>query len=146
MASALWYGNALRGQFFTTAARRVDWGTDTIICSLHTASYTPDQDAHVFFSDVTNELSGGNYARQTLGTKSVNLDTSTNTVSLRAANTTFSNLTATFRYAVIWVDTAGASSTDPLIAFVDLGAQSVSATNFVLDWSDTDGVAKIVYD
>jgi hypothetical protein len=63
---------------------------------------------------------------------------------LRAANTTFANLTNTFRYAVIWVETAGASSTDPLLGFVDLGAQSVSATNFVIDWSDTDGVLKAV--
>jgi hypothetical protein len=146
MASALWYGSALSGQYSTTAARRIDWVTDNVVVSLHTAAYTPDQDAHDFFNDVTNELSGGNYARQTLGTKTVNLDTSTNTVSLRAADSTFANLTGTFRYAVIWVDTAGASSTDPLIAFVDLGAQSVSATNFVLDWNNTDGIVKIVYD
>lgn len=145
MASAVWYGNGVAGLFSATAARRVDWVNDNVVVSLHTSSYTPDQDAHDFFNDTTNEVSGGNYARQTLGTKSVNLDTSTNTVSLRAADTTFANLTATFRYAVIWIDTAGASSTDPLLGYVDFGSQSVSATNFVIDWSNTDGVLKAVY-
>lgn len=145
MASALWYGPTWSGIFSTTAARRFDWVTDTIICSLHTSAYTPDQDAHDFLNDLTNEVSGGNYARQTLGTKSVNLDTASNTLSLRAANSTFANLTATFRYAVVWKDT-GSSATSPLIAFVDLGAQSVSATNFVIDWNDTDGIVKVIYD
>ena len=42
-----WFGNALLGQYSATAARRVDWVTDTIKCSLHTVTYTPDQDVHV---------------------------------------------------------------------------------------------------
>lgn len=147
MASALWYGKAIEGLFSITAARRVDWFNDNVIVTLHTASYTPDQDGHDFANDLNNELSigTGGYARQTLGTKSVNLDPATNTVSLRAANTTFPTLTATFQYGVIWVDTAGASSTDPLLGWVDFGLRSVSATNFIIDWSDTDGVLKAVY-
>ncbi len=144
MASCLWYGPAIVGQFSTTAARRVDWVTDAVTVSLHTSAYVPDQDAHDFFNDVTNEVSGGNYARQTLGTKSVVYDSATNTISLRAASTTFPNLSGVFRYAVIWVETAGASSTDPLLGFVDVGAQSVSATNFIIAWSSVDGVLKAV--
>lgn len=112
--------------------------------SLHTSTYTPDQDAHDFFNDATNEVSGGGYAVQTLGTKSVVYDTATNTIQLRAADTTYAALTAAFRYAVIWKDTAGASSTDPLLGYVDLGAQSVTATDVVLDWNNTDGVLKAV--
>lgn len=141
MASALWYGAAIAGQFSATAARRVDWVGDTIKVSLHTASYTPDQDVHDFFNDTSNELSGGNYAQQTLGTKSVTYTAGTNTIALIAANSTFANLTGTFRYAVIFKDT-GSTATSPLLGFVDLGAQSVSATNFVVDWSDVDGVLK----
>lgn len=127
-----------------TAARRFDWVNDTVTVSLHTSAYTPDQDTHDFFSDTSNELSGGNYARQTLGTKSIAYDSATNTISYRAAATTFANLTGSPRYAVIWVETAGASSTDPLLGFVDLGAQSVTATNFVITWSPTDGVLAAV--
>jgi hypothetical protein len=143
MASSLWYAQAVVGQYGTTAARRVDWVTDTILCSLHTSTYTPDQDAHDFFNDTSNEVSGGGYSRQTLGTKSVNYDSATNTVSLRAANTSFSSLTATFRYALIWKDT-GSTATSPLLGFVDLGAQSTSATTFTIDWDDVSGVLEAV--
>lgn len=114
--------------------------TDTIEVSLHTSAYTPDQDTHDFMNDVTNEVSGGGYARQTLGTKSINYDATTNHVQLRAANTTFSSLTATFRYIVISVNTAGASSTDPVLGYVDTLGQSVTATNYVVDWDDVEGV------
>jgi len=117
----------------------VDWVSDTIKVSLHTSAYTPDQDAHDFANDLTNELSGGGYAVQTLGTKSINYDTATNHVQLRAANTTFSSLTATFRYIVVWKDT-GSTATSPLLGFVDTLGQTVSATNYVVDWDDVEGV------
>jgi len=117
----------------------VDWVSDTIKVSLHTSAYTPDQDAHDFANDLTNELSGGGYAVQTLGTKSINYDTATNHVQLRAANTTFSSLTATFRYIVVWKDT-GSTATSPLLALVDTLGQTVSATNYVVDWDDVEGV------
>jgi hypothetical protein len=46
------------------------------------------------------------------------------------------------RYAVVYEDTAGASTTDPLITYYDLGAQSVTAANFTVQW-DSTGVCKI---
>jgi hypothetical protein len=141
MASALWFSQAIAGQWSATAARRVDWVGDTIVVSLHTSGYTPDQDTHDFFNDTNNEVSGGNYARQTLGTKSVNYDASSNSIQLRAAQTTFANLSATFRWIVIWKDT-GSTATSPLLGYVDAGAQSVAATNFVVTWNATDGVLK----
>ena len=49
---------------------------------------------------------------------------------------------ASIRYAVVFEDTAGASTTDPLVSFYDLGAQSVTAANFTVQW-DSTGVAKI---
>lgn len=131
------------GQWSNVTARRVDWVGDNIRCSLHSASYAVDQDAHIFFSAATNEISAGNYSLQTLGTKSVTLDTATNTVALIAANTTFANLTNTFRYAVIWKDT-GSPATSPLLGYVDLGARSTTAQDFVIDWNDTLGVLKMV--
>lgn len=149
MASAAWYTSAPAGQWSATAARRVDWVTDSIICSLHTSAYTLDPDNHVFFSSVTNELVNNgstviNYARQTLGTKSVFTDVTTNTTSLRAANSAWAALTAaSFRYAVIWKDT-GVAGTSPLLGFVDLVGQGVSGVTFTIDWDDTAGVLQAV--
>lgn len=144
MASASWYGPGILGLVSSTAARRVDWAADTIKVSLHTSSYTPDPDAHDFFNDTNNEVSGGGYSRQTLTTSAPSLDTTTNTIALKASATTFSSLTATFRYAVVWKDT-GSTATSPLLGYVDFGTLSVPGTNFVITWNSTDGVLKAVY-
>jgi hypothetical protein len=142
VATAHWYPKTVQG--LLTGGVTLNWTSDTIKVSLHTASYTPAPDTDDFFNDATNELSGGNYAQQTLASPSVNYDSATDTIQLRAANTTFANLTGAFRYAVVWKDTAGASSTDPLLGYIDLGAQSVTGTDVVIDWNDTDGVLKAV--
>lgn len=139
MATAAPFLQFVAGQVSGTAARRIDWVADTIEVSLHTSAWTPDQANHDFFNDTTNEVSGGGYARQTLGTKSVNVDTSLKHIQLRAANSTFTSLTATFRYIVVSKNT-GSSATSPLIGYVDTLGQSVSATNYIVDWDDSEGV------
>ena len=39
----------------------IDWLNDTIKVMLVTSAYTPDQDAHDFKDDITNEISGTGY-------------------------------------------------------------------------------------
>ena len=51
---AQWYRNALAQSF---SAKSVDWDSDTLKLTLHTSSYTPDLNGHVFVSSLTNELS-----------------------------------------------------------------------------------------
>lgn len=56
---AQWYRNGL-AQSMT--AKSVDWDSDTLKLTLHTSTYTPNLDTHVFVSDLTNELaSSGGY-------------------------------------------------------------------------------------
>jgi hypothetical protein len=89
MATAAVYGNHLLGQYSATAARRVDWVTDTIKCTLHTATYAPNQDTHTFASDLTNELAtGGGYTAGgvTLASKTTAYDSATNQTRLDAAD------------------------------------------------------------
>ena len=143
--SAKWYGKALEGQYSATSARRVDWVNDTIKVALCTSSYTPDQDAHDFFNDITNEVSGTGYTAggATLGTKSLNYDTATNVLSLRAATSSWTSATFTARYAVIYAST-GSSATSPVLGYVDFGGdQTVSSGTFNIAWDATDGVLKI---
>jgi hypothetical protein len=145
MASANWYGQALLGQYSATAARRVDWVTDTIKCTLHTATYTPNQDTHVFFSDATNELTtGGGYTAGgvTLGTKSTSYDATTNETRLIAANAVWTSATFTVRYALIWKDT-GSAATSPLLGYIDLGAQTITSGTFTVAFDAVSGVLKI---
>ncbi|NCV21338.1 MAG: hypothetical protein EBV45_05235 [Chloroflexi bacterium] len=123
----------------------MDWVTDTIKVALCTSSYTPNQDTHNYYSDITNEITGTGYTAggATLGTKSTNYDATSNTLSLRAAASTWSSATFTCRYAVVYKDT-GTSSTSPLLGYVDFGGnESVTSGTFTITWDATDGVLKI---
>jgi hypothetical protein len=140
-----WFGNGLLGQYSTTAARRVDWVTDDVVVSLHTSSYTPVQDTHDFWNDATNEISGAGYSTPglSLSGKSATYDSGTNEMRLDANDASWTSASFTARVAVVYVNTAGATSTDPLLTYVDFGGDETVATGtFSIVW-DSTGVAKI---
>jgi hypothetical protein len=146
VATAKWFGPALAGQFSNVAARRVDWGTDTIKVTLHTSSYTPTQDTHDFHADLTNEVATGDgytTGGVTLGSKTAVYDAASNTLRLDAADPswTFTAL-KTFRYAVIWKDTT-VSATSPLLGWIDFGADIASNGVFTIILP-TDGILRAV--
>lgn len=133
----------LVGQYGATAARRVDWVTDTIKVALLTAAASPNRDTWAFYSDLTNEVAAGSgytTGGATLGTKSVGSDAGTHEARLLAANTLWTASTITARYAAVYKDT-GSGATSPLLGYVDFGASmaSVSGT-FEIDWDATLGV------
>jgi hypothetical protein len=147
--------NAVTGSLFgLTAQGMIDgstpivWSSATIRTSLHTSAYTPNQDTNHFFSDTSNEVgTSGTYTTgggPTLGSKSSTYDTATDQIRLDAGDFSVTGTTITARRAVVWNDTAGASTTDPVIGWVDFGAD-VSTTNgtFAITW-DATGIE--VYD
>lgn len=115
----------------------IDYDTHTIKVALCTSTYTPDQDAHDYFNDITNEVSGTGYTAggETLASKTVNYTSGTNTTAFDAADTAWAASTITARYAIVYRDT-GTASTSPLIGYVDFGA----------DVSSTSGTFSIVWD
>lgn len=132
-----WYGRALEGQWGATAARRVDWVGDTIKCALVTNTYTPDQDAHDFFADITNEITGTGYTAggATLGTKSVSYDTTSNENRLICADIAWGPgaTFGPFRKGIIYKDT-GSGATSPLLGYITFDSdQSVSNGTFTID-------------
>lgn len=142
--TAKWYGAGLLGQYSATAARRVDWVPDTIKIALTTSSYTPNQDTHDFFDDITNEVSGTGYTAggATLASKTTAYDSSTNETRLDAADPSWATATFTTRYAVVYKDT-GTASTSPLLGYVDFGGdQTVSGATFGITF-DSTGVLKV---
>lgn len=146
--------NVVTGSLFgLTAQKMIDgsapivWSSATIKTSLHTSAYTPNQDTQDFFDDATNEVgASGTYdaGGLTLGSKSSSYDTATDQVRLDAADFSATGTTITARRAVVYSDTGGAASTDPVIGWVDFGAD-VSTTNgtFAITW-DATGI--VVYD
>ena len=140
MASKL-YGNFLK----LALNKEVDWDTDTIKVALLANTYTPNQDTHDYFNDVSaSEVTGTGYTSggATLASKTITYDSGSNVITLDAADTTWSSSTITARYAVVYAST-GTASTSPLIGYVDFGSdQSSSNGNFTITW-DATGIVRI---
>jgi hypothetical protein len=137
-----WYGNGLK-HFFNKA---IDWDTDAgIKIALTTSTYVPDQDAHDFFNDVTNEVANGNgytSGGQALAGKSLTYTGGTNVLKLDATDAQWTNATFTARVAVIYLDTAD-PATSPLIGYcVFDGDVSPSAGTLDITFS-VDGILKV---
>lgn len=115
----------------------IDLDTDTIKVALVTSTYTPDQDAHDFFNDVTNEVSGTGYTAggSALTTKAVTADNTDNEGVFDADDVSWTTSTITARGAVLYKDT-GVSSTSALIAYLDFGSDKIStAGTFTISWN-----------
>ena len=91
-------------------------GSDTFKILLCTSTYTPSISAHTVLADITNELSGNGYARQTLG--SVTSAQSAGTYTFDFADPVFTATGGSLvaRYWVIFDDTP-TSPADPLVAY-----------------------------
>jgi hypothetical protein len=94
----LMYYSALLGQWNGLANAVFDLDTDEMWVSAHTNTYTPNQDTHDFYNDVTNEVTGNNYVAGGALLTSVTVSRSTNTVTFDAAD-------------VVWSQDAGGFST-----------------------------------
>ena len=115
----------------------IDLDTDTIKVALVTSTYTPDQDVHDFFDDVTNEVTGTGYTAggASLASKAVTVDTTDNEGVFDAADVTWATSTITARGAVIYKST-GTASTSALICYLDFTTDKTSsAGDFTIAWN-----------
>jgi hypothetical protein len=123
------------------ADKKIDFDTDTIKVQLHTSTYTPNQSTHDFQDDLTNEVAAaGGYSTGgvTLAGK-VNSTTALVT-KLDADDAVWAASTITARYAVLVDTTPGTAATNPLIAYVDFGADVISTGGeFRIAWH-ADGI------
>lgn len=142
----LWYGLAFTSVF----NKLIDLDGDTLKAILATSSYTPNQDTHDFYNDITNELStGSGYTSGGTTLTSVTASASqytggTNTWAYDADDALWTTSTLTARYCAIYDSTPGTAATDPLLSYVDFGAdQSSSSGDFRVAWN-ASGVARVV--
>jgi len=131
--TAKMYGKAIQ----SILNKEIDIDGDTLKAMLCTSSYTPDQDAHRYKSDITNEVAAtGGYAAGGVALTGVTVtyDTATNTVKVDCDDVAFgSSTTITARYAVFYDSTPGSDATRPLIGYWDFGAnESSTASPFTL--------------
>lgn len=111
-----------------------NWVTDTFRVMLLTSAYTPNVD-HDFVADVVaNETSGSGYSRQTLANKAIVIDDTNDRADHNADTVTWAALTAAFRYAVVYKFVTN-DADSILHEYVDLGAQSLTALPFSIQWN-----------
>lgn len=134
----------LYGKVFTALwNKEIDYDTDTITVLATTSSHTPDQDVHDYLDDITNEVSGGSYARKTLASKTVTYTGATNKHVLDAADVTWTTATFTLRNIHIADTSPGSDATRPLIGYqaadVDI---NTPGGDFTLQWN-AGGIVEI---
>lgn len=123
-----WFGLGMKA----IAAGSVDLDTDTFKLTLHTATYTPNQDTHDFYDDATNELataSGYTSGGVTLTGLALAYDATSQQVRWDFNDPSWTFTAAvTWRYGVIRKARGGAASADELVAYLDWGSsQTVSS-------------------
>jgi hypothetical protein len=114
----------------------VDLSSGTFKIMLTTSTHTPNQDTHDFRDDVTNEVAGTGYtAGGVTVTVTRTYDAASNEIRVAVQDAVWGpGATITFRNAHLYKDTAGADSTDPLIAYIAYGSdQSVSNGTLTID-------------
>lgn len=114
----------------------VNYLTGTVKLSLHTNTYAPNRDTDDFFNDATNELAGGNgytAGGETAGGKTITYDSASDQVrwDLNDVQWLFT-ASKTWRNGVLYIDTAGASSTDPLYALLAWDSDQTVSTTYTL--------------
>src|SRR5688500_12789003 len=101
-----WYGNVPLA-FFN---EEIDLLSDNIKVALTTVTYVPDQDAHDYFNDVTNEVTGTGYTAggATIANDTLTYTTGTNVMKYDGDDVSWTTSTITnARVAVIYDSTPG---------------------------------------
>jgi len=117
-----------------------DWTATAVGVLMATGTYVPNVD-HNFVTDITNELSGGGYARVTaIASRTITEDDANDRVALDGADITFTSLgvaAGTPRYVVIYDNTNGTDGTRDLVGWIDLsGAAPVpDGNNYNVAWN-----------
>jgi hypothetical protein len=135
------------GSFLMKALNKeVDWDSDTIKIALVTSAYTPNQDAHDYWDDVSaNEVTGTGYTAGglALSSKTVSYDSASNVIVLDAADAVWAASTITARYAVIYDDAGATNAQKVLVGYIDFGSdQSSTNGNFTVTF-DATGIVRI---
>lgn len=120
----------------------IDLDSSTVVITLHGSSYTPSNDTHATWADVSASQfsTGGNYTAGGQALANITVTRTGSTVKFDADDVTWSNVTlANVRYAIATVR-AGASlaSTDLLLGYCDVevgGSLSPSNGNLAITWN-----------
>lgn len=109
----------------------------TLKMALVTDAYTPAFDTHDFWNDISaSEVANGNgytTGGVTLTSVALSYDAASDQIRLDFADPSWTfTASVTWRYAAIYIDTAGASSTDPVVALLTWDSNQSVSTAYTL--------------
>lgn len=105
---------------------------------LTSGNYTFSQ-SHTYTGDIQHEIGSAGYPAGGLAILNTvcAIDTIDNEAYLDGDDLTFTGLTAGIRYGILYI--SGDNSiprSNPVIGCIDFGAQSLTATDFVIQWNN----------
>lgn len=126
----------------------LDTGGDAFVATLHTSSYVPAA-THSTFSQATNEVSGGGYARQVLGGQTIT--ETAGTISFKATKVNFGATTTITADSIVLTKRTGTGTnltgTDFLLGYMILDTTGTGASSsngkFEVRWGGVDGVGTL---
>lgn len=109
----------------------------TLKLALATASYTPNRDTDDFRNDfTTNEVANGNgytTGGVTLTSVATSYDSASDQVRLDFDDVSWTfTASTTWRYGIVYIDTAGADSTDPVVGLLTWDSNQSVSTQYSL--------------
>ncbi len=115
----------------------VNFLTGTVKLALVTSAWTPAFDTDAFWStpQASEVATGGGYTTggETLTTKTITYDSASDQVRVDFADVTWTFTAAkTWLYAVVYIDTAGAATTDPIYAVLTWDSSQTVSTAYTL--------------
>ncbi len=116
--------------FLAAFNKEIDWVADDIYATLHTVTYTPDQDTHDYYDDVTNELATSNGYTATGDLPDTEAITQTaNVIDIDTADPAWTATGAGFtaRILVLYDRTPATDATRPLILWSDFGQDETAS-------------------
>lgn len=126
------YGLTLEKVFIDTLGESLE--AEDSLAYLVEDAYTPNFDTHDFHADLTNEISGGNYAADTIVTTEVTLSSGTLTYDFADVvydNAGANNVTITNAMAMVQATLVSGSATNQLVLLSDfVTAASCSNSTF----------------
>lgn len=135
------YGNVFKAAF----NKEIDWNTDTIKCMLVTSIYTPDQDVHDYYDDITNEVVGTGYVAggATITNPTTTYTGATNKHVLDCDDPSWAASTITARTAIFYDAQTGVTSTEPLICYQQSDSNIVSTAGTFTVQLNASGLVEI---
>jgi hypothetical protein len=139
------YGTSIANAYGSTSAGNApnqDYLSDSLFWALVTSAYTPDYDAHAFWSSlVASELATGNgYTTNGVAAASptITIVGASNRIDFDLADPTWTfTASKTFRYAALVDRTPATDATRPVLCLIDFGGDQTLSTAFSIQLSSS---------